>query len=411
MGLSCDKFSGSGSGSGRRHVWWNRFLGIATVVVFTWSNYQSSTSLNGTSPATASASAMDRPGSTYPKSEDVAFRREDYKYCQIIPEPQVDQHRVRMEQVAPAMDLWYQCSGQPYNEYMDLVWTQVVQAKHQADPTSLWGKRPTPVPPGKTILVMGNSHTRQVLTSLLCQYKGQILHATELAPVPGKKNVAMTFRLQHNVTIYVLVNHPFVYSKRWHRTLTLDLLKMPLEKLDAIVLGSFNSLSESHKTSFLQTTLRYQKEMPQHKVNFLEAEPPHLEQVAQVYGGPLIWMSMFALSNQATHDKAMAAMASLQFQNVTRSVVVDKRPIHRHDLHARNNIRAVYGRRYIDSLLGGTECSSDSYDIVKTCLTNRTSKRYANGHKCVGRQGGFPDLIAWDLSEALYDLLDTTTVH
>jgi hypothetical protein len=416
MGLPGVKFGGNGNGRCRACT--ARVLGIAVVLACIITNYQSTTFITITSRSGTTNTILNdtvmvmiKPAqATGKKSDVVEFRRDDYKYCQITPEPQIDQHRIRMEQVPPAMDLWYQCSGQPYNDYMDSVWAQVIHAKHHADPTSPWGKRPFPIPPGKTILVMGNSHTPQVLTSLLCQHRDQIINAAELAPVPGKKNVAMTFFLRHNVIIHVLVNHPFVYSKRWHRTLALEFLKMPLFKLDAIVLGSFNALKESYKTSFQEVTLRYQKEMPHHRVNFLQQEAPLMQDVAQVYGGPLIWISMFAKYSQPYHEKAMTMISNLQFQNGTRRdrsvVVVDTRPIHQHHLDKRNNLRAIYGRRYIDSHLHGMECSSDSYDIVSTCLTNRTSnKRYSDGHKCVGQHGGFPDLIAWDLIEALYDVL------
>jgi hypothetical protein len=152
----------------------------------------------------------------------------------------------------------------------------------------------------------------------------------------------MEFQLKNDLTFFVIMNHPFVYSKRWHRTLSLELIDMSVHKLDAIVLGSFNEYDGSTGSSFFNTTKLYEKEVPRHKVEFGREPPPYVKDIGDIYKGPIVWVSMFAKYNEPWHQQALNMIKELQKQDNNRT-----------------NLRAVYGRNYIPEI--GAECSSDSY--------------------------------------------------
>ena len=165
----------------------------------------------------------------------------------------------------------------------------------------------------------------------------------------------MEFKLQKDVTLFVIVNHPFVYSKRWYRTLALELIDMSVHKLDAIVLGSFNEYDGSKGSSFFNTTKQYEKLVPKHKVDFLRVSPPYMKDIANIFKGPIVWMSMFAEYNEERHQQALQMIQEINLRE------------------NRTNLRAVYGRNYVAEI--GAECSSDSYLYVSTCLTDRSNRR------------------------------------
>ena len=370
-----------------------------------------------------------------------AFHVDDYNFCTITsPEPQLGQPMVSVKEMGDRISPAYQCNGQPYRDFMEVVHSFLEQ-RYREDPTEQWGRRPFPVPPQHNrnrtssttttnskkkkknkkkkpkqtrILIMGNSHTRQVMSSLLCQYKHLIVNATRIAAVPGsaRDNEASQFELKGGLTLFVITNHPFVYSKRWALSLSLDILGFSLQSLDAIVLGSFNRLAESVQSNFMKLTLEYQKQRPRHKVEFQFQPPPLLDDVAATFAGPIVWMSMFSLYNAEYHLQALTMMEDLRNRppaSSTTNNTTTKQPttaLATHHHYQRTNLRAVYGRHYIHPELDGAECSSDQYSTVATCLPPHDS-RYSQGHRCVGPIGGFPDLIAWDLIEALWGVLSS----
>jgi len=62
-----------------------------------------------------------------------------------------------------------QCQGFACKNFTDRMMQHVQNA---SSPT--WGRQHFPVPKGKSILVIGNSHTRQTLRALLCQHQKEI---------------------------------------------------------------------------------------------------------------------------------------------------------------------------------------------------------------------------------------------
>jgi len=389
--------------------------------------------------ATAVAAAAIIPDT---KQTPIVFRLQDYKFCRFKPKPQLGKDMVVLPELG-VIPNYYQCAGQAYEDHVQIIHS-FLQTRYQADPSDLWGRRESPVPSNNErlepnvllatttsegrnepieqrknkettrILVMGNSHTRQTVSQLLCQYRHLITNSTELATFGGL--VASRFELKDGVTFYMLFNHPLFYSKRWPTTLSLDILGFPFKRLDAIILGTFNKLEESQKSTFLKQTLKYQKTFKKHKVDFHNQPPPYIRDVAERFGGPIIWLSMFAKYNHMYHKQALNMISELQQKplpppdatTATKATdalrTANKAGVAQYNQYRRTNIRAVYGRRYITPELHGNECSSDVGRQVSTCL-EPGAQRYSDGHRCVGSDGSHVDLITWDLVEALWDVL------
>ena len=75
----------------------------------------------------------------------------------------------------------------------------------------------------------------------------------------------------------------------------------------------------------------------------------------------------------------------------------------------RSNIRFVYSRKHVE-VLG--ECSTDDHTGGAVCLSAADKqpegmRQSYDMHRCTGYGGGHADLVAWDLMEELYDLLES----
>lgn len=370
-----------------------------------------------------------------------------YKLCRITPAPIIGGRPVGVNYRGMAVD--YQCGGTPYDKFMQKV-SDLVLEKGRESPESKWGRREYIIPPlhndtssidttdsmnngvdehtelaaiktktttttttakrrKRKILIIGNSHTRQMVTALMCQYRDQIVARHQLKNARDikkdgnqDKNMAHVYYMpEHELTLYILINHPLVYSHSWKATLEIDVLEFPLQELDGIVLGGFNrhhadtrssngALSKVPDSNFAVMAREYQQRYPQQEVNFENIAPPSIQDVAKVYSGPLVWVSMFAGHGRNEHQEALEQIG---FVTLT---------------HNRTNLRSVNGRNYIEAL-GGDECSSNNKvggdAVVSTCVTDRSDPVYENGHRCTGVNGGQSDLVAWDVVEALHDIL------
>lgn len=100
-------------------------------------------------------------------------------------------------------------------------------------------------------LITGNSHTRQMSETLLCQYSASVDSFVTQSVGTGKSDY-FDAHFHNGATLISLTNNPVVYSKYWER-LVEGMIGRPLSSLDAIVLGKFNNHEESIGTSFLKT--------------------------------------------------------------------------------------------------------------------------------------------------------------
>ena len=77
----------------------------------------------------------------------------------------------------------YLCAGTTYTSFA--VGNLFPFIRRRQSESSTWGTRPTIVPDtgtNKTILMMGNSHTRQVFNTFMCQHRDQVVFRNQTWP-------------------------------------------------------------------------------------------------------------------------------------------------------------------------------------------------------------------------------------
>lgn len=230
-----------------------------------------------------------------------------------------------------------------------------------------------------------------MIGSVLCQYHYHILSTQVLTPQPFLAH-AIRYQLAGGLTLTIIINHPIVYSPRWKQNLEENFLPLgtKLDDLDLIILGMFNIFSPRYSTSSLWTDIaNYGRIFPAQQINPSLYHAPELKHFARAYKGPIIWVSMLAAYNERHHVKFMQQIHDIRQQQ------------------NRTNLRSVHARQHVEAV--GAECSirSSQKDELKVgaCVTNTSHFDYANGHRCMGDKGGEPDLVAWDVIEAIYDVL------
>jgi len=277
----------------------------------------------------------------------------------------------------PEFKLGYLCSGDHYDEF-----GSALESLAATLPEPM-GRRPFPVAANKTVLVMGNSHTRQMILALMCQYSDEIVEYDNMC-LDSERGDRFMVRFRNDATILSQTNSPIVYSPTWPTLIETISGGRPLKSFDGIVLGKFNAYEDSKGTSFVETMSQALKDVPGN-VDFTKASPPSLKDVAGVYEGPIVYVGMFA-------------KYGMQEQSANKDFVQSARS-------NRDNLSVIDGRKYINMMK--MECGALSFDSEGLCLekkdeANHSLSRAVDGmHRCTGDKGGHPDLIAWEVAEKL----------
>jgi hypothetical protein len=273
----------------------------------------------------------------------------------------------------------YRCEGEAYNDFTRKM-MQYVSEKNR----TFWGTRRFPLPRGVSILVLGNSHTRQTVNSLLCQYSDVI---TSRSPFTTDGNFSAghgTFLFSNEARLVVLTNSPLVYSKNWTSLLQkYDTLHLPLENYTAIVLGQFNPPANKSTNRFQEQMLAFEHQYPE-EIHYSTVPAPTLYEVSQLFPRtPILAVSMFAEYGLDWEIKSL--------KTVSVSALV----------------QLVRGRAHIDAI--GIECGTDGIGTVTDCCNSGDTTQFRrlpeNMHRCTGAKGGHADLLAWDVIEALHEMI------
>jgi len=270
-------------------------------------------------------------------------------------------------------EMEYWCEGPHYNEFGSAMRTLAATLPKPM------GRRAFPVNKNKHVLIVGNSHTRQMIWALVCQYSDEVVEYEKLRRVMNSFMV----RFRNNSTITSIINSPVVYSPQWQALLEKG--GLPLQSFDGIVLGKFNLYADSKGTSFIDTMNEALKHVPG-DIQYSTATAPTLSDVASVFDGPIVYVGMFAKYGQPEQ------MMSLNFTKTVRGT--------------RDNLWVIDGRKYINKMK--MECGASTKNAIGRCLEmkdNGPGRRSADDeHRCIGDQGGHPDLIAWEVAEKLNSL-------
>ena len=283
--------------------------------------------------------------------------------------------------------LQYYCEGPKYDQFAErfenLLLNKTLHDKGQvanfltpASKSRCWGKRQFPFPANKTILVLGNSHTRQVLLNIQCQYptlqffEPEFNESNETTSTSKRRGTYYFMEFLNHAKVHLVTNHALFYSRQWRRYLEAK-LRMNMQSFDQLIVGRMNTYKDSYNTSFMALMLEKTAEFDE--ADFTKVSPPTLYEIAREYKGPIVAHSMMADYGNNVLNREMTRLV----KRVNRK-----------------NIRFVNGRTYIP-VLG--ECSSDHWDLVDDCLSK------PKGHRCIGHRGGHPDLVAWDIIEAAHN--------
>jgi hypothetical protein len=268
--------------------------------------------------------------------------------------------------------LEYQCEGAEYDNFTAQMHRFANNASLHA-PT--WGRRPEPLPPGAAVLFMGNSHTKQTALEFACQYSDQIKEVKQR----HRSTVAVQFT--NGAYLYLVQNSPVEMAVNWTNDLE-KLVMRPLRSFQAVVLGQFNGAGSDVRNTSYYRDMKNWSEHGDGSLRFGAVEPPTVREVAEAFPGPLVFAS--------NYDRRKVGPA----QSVLRAMDEIRRAANR------TNMAGVLARRYIE-MLDGNECGTDWRFKVGDCGPTRSGS-----HRCVGMNGGHPTLIAHDVQEALYSLLD-----
>jgi hypothetical protein len=259
----------------------------------------------------------------------------------------------------------YQCAGEEYEGFAKKL---LAFAEDTTLHTDTWGRRAFALPADKSVLFIGNSHTRQTFTAFICQFADQI---ETFSPSQG------SFHFKNNASVYIVYNSPVEISLNWVKRLE-EIVQRKLDSWDSFVLGQFNGAGRDLENT---TYYRNMVNMSLHDkdLQFGKVTPPDIYKVAAAYSGPILFVS--------NYDRGKVAPAT-QIKEAIDGLNRD----------GRKNARAILSRKYIDVL--GHECGTEVVGGMGVCAQKRQA------HRCMGKYGAHPDLIAFDVQEALYSLMD-----
>jgi hypothetical protein len=265
----------------------------------------------------------------------------------------------------------YQCQGEEYEEFGRKLLALGNKGKKDSP---MWGRRQRPFPSDKTILFFGNSHTRQLLETLLCEYNDFVKGWGRSKIFPDSYT---TIKMKHNTTVLSVHNSWMAHSDQWVSLLEQHVILGPLSSVDVFVLGLFNGIPASQKTNFQKGMLQARKKHPEMNPN---RNGPEFDEVAKAYQGVIVSVGTMA-------DKDLDA------------VKAEQERVREYQLNGRENVASLDPRKYVPI---HDECGTNIQFGFGTCQNGDNGK---DQHRCTGAYGGPFDLIAWDLIETLNGLL------
>jgi hypothetical protein len=278
----------------------------------------------------------------------------------------------------------YQCTGPQYEHFTTDVEAYVQDLVDRGHRSPVWGHRPTPLPANATVLIMGNSHSRQIAVALACQ--GDNLQAMRVVHYSEAFDQAMLtqFVFTNNATLWVMANSYMVYSPQWQRLLE-EQMGISLAQVDAVLLGLMNT-----DPKFLRMMERaMRKDGRQTNDNVVDQLDPQAEYgptvaaVAQALPSTtaLLFLTMWTPDAQSWRT----AQAMHQIERLSQE-------------SNRTGLTAAWrAHQYVHSM--GQECGAIEKGVLGDCVPDGSVDRMRYMHRCTGARGGHSDLVAWDMAE------------
>lgn len=272
--------------------------------------------------------------------------------------------------------IWYQCEGENYNEFGEEL-HKFVEEKVYLKKNAEWGHREEAIPANKSVLFFGNSHTRQLALNVVCQMGAEEVvdvHHFEFDLVDP--NMAIRFRFRNGASLYIVANSYVAYSHQWKELLERQIEK-PLAEFDLVVMGIF--IVAKGASSFLDNLKYLESTLPKEYELDLTTQPPgpSPQNVTDVFDGAFLVVSNYSVNQRAVYDHY-------------RKMLKEDPRVDRSFLNQRQYVERMH-----------EEGSAASKVEIKDMLLDQTHG--TRMHRCVGKHGGHPDLISWDVIEFLYE--------
>jgi hypothetical protein len=282
------------------------------------------------------------------------------------------------ENAAHQMKVWYQCEGAVYDEFGHDLHSLATSLVNTHQRSARWGHRTAAFPANSTVLSFGNSHARQIAQALSCQHgSAQVASVQRYDTHKADAHMVTQLRFTNNATLWIIANSYVAYSPHWQRLLE-EQMGVPLQSMDAIILGIFNGCVGEN--AFHWGMLNMTAALP--ATDELDCTLPYgptVEHLAAVFEKPIIFTTMLG---KARLEQAAQALHEVQVL---------------HHRHNRTNVQFLPSRRYIHMM--DQECGARFKLNVSICDNGPAARSM---HRCMGSQGGHPDLISWDVTEFLY---------
>lgn len=220
------------------------------------------------------------------------------------------------------------------------------------------------LPANSSILFLGNSHTRQVVQTFLCQYRHEIVREEKKANSLYRGDEGnFVAHLKGNITVYSSTNSPlhFLSDDEWRNAFKLVLGKDPFD-IDFIIFGRFNTQTVDKNTNFFRLMDK-----------FFQGRFASMTQVLSLrnlagYHGRVISLGMFAAYDYVHHDAELNAYV----KRIPRDPP---------------DVQVVKPRLFAEEV--GRACGASHARNTGACVDDR------NQHTCMNP--GYPDLAVYEL--------------
>ena len=274
----------------------------------------------------------------------------------------------------------YYCTGEQYDQFATALHAFADDVTHGA----AWGRRAFGIPSHKTILMLGNADTIQIAHSLVCRHlndddededagkdgKNKSPKIESIQAPLSDKQTAQKIKFSNNATLVILTDDKIVQKTQPQNFDGSSIAKtiqqetgLALSQYDGMIWGLF------------------------HDCGSISAQCPNTTQplyfaTAQEFEGPMLFIGMMA---DARTEQALAIRDEMkQYKNGSGPT----------------KLWFISGRRYISKLkLEGSTIYGNGTDADNVPKTGRY------GHRCTGQRGGHSDLLAFDVTEFLYNQL------
>jgi hypothetical protein len=293
---------------------------------------------------------------------------------------------VHSDNATEKIDIWYQCEGRAYRKFASYMHAYVENYVKIGKRPPEWGRRPHALPDGSSVLIFGNSHSRQIAHALACQHAESIVSVERHETHMVDKDMVHKIQFDNDSALWIVANSYAAYSKDHWKTLVETQVGQPLDAFDSIIMGPFNGGGGRVSAFSINMDIMTDELPDEYGIDIAKFGGPHLEDLAAVYDKPILFHGMLSFARKAGKHEEM-----LQAANVVAS--------------GRQNVRYFGSRKQMREMeaFAGKGVELEGGATSKLEVSKAVNKREFGKslHRCTGKNGGHPDLVAWEVTEWL----------